>query len=578
MIQSTNPVILYELPLNVTIQKILKDQTTLILWITSNPSLTLILKQERPSLNILKITGANYHEFEMTLSAIQNQQVDILVLGIEQLLNKPKLDTILQSMTITPHIVVDHIHHWSPISFDYRPEYENLTLLAQKFKDASWTLISHCLSSYDVEIITSKITLSDVIKEKNNLKLQNHIKVDSWHQLCQLIYNKTTSQSHLIITHDYLEAQWIAFLLNKLTPCGVVHRKVEETKKVDTLQAWQKKQISSLVITSDTILPYPYPKIDLVIWVDYPISKYQWLDSMHTYQTSTLAIITNHQPSFNQSAMHQFPYDGRLNEITRVLKEQKHGLTMREIERYYNIESYTLEKAMKGLRVFKGVNKQNMKYFPLDHWHFPLNIIKSIHKNKIKLFHQLLESINPPDNYLSENHLEIEDTITHSAMPIRPKILFPTNFYEKSLIASHHQTDYGYLFATYPYKTRTRVYDIHRLINQFKKEDETLSIVPFIDGEIELLEVINQLSNRLNFPINQVFHSFDSSSLNKMQNPFYKMTMIKNQTKLIHTQYLSDCVVVIANHGDHFWQMGVVGYELLSNNMCKRVIMIFNQF
>ncbi len=578
MIQTHKPVTLHELPINEsTIHTIFKNAAPMVLWVTSNPSVAHLIKQIKPAYQVRCITGANNNEFDDILNAIENQKVDVIVLGIEQLLNQPKLERILKLITSISHVVVDHIHHLSPISFDYRPEYEHLSILFNALTQAHWSFISNSLSESDFKAITFKVNIHH-IKNSNQLNrsISNH-QVNDISQLIQLLSETIMESRTLIVTHDYFEAEIVAFLLNQLMPCGVVHRKVEESKKVQTLNEWQSGIISCLVITSDTILPYPYPFVDQVIWLDYPLNWYQVAFYKELYAAKKHAIMTYHDPSYLQISMHQFPFDHRLEEIMITLENNHHGLTMREIERFINIDSYVCEKAMKGLRVFGQVDKRSMHYFPIEGTTFSKDELEGIHSKKLAYFKDFLADIVKTEPFQLQVDDNIRHVVTHSAMPIRPKVLFPITFYPKSLILKNHQTEYGYLFISFPYNPYTRAHDIDSIMTSNLKDNETQSIVPLYHHETDMSELIKHLSQLNQSPIHHIFDKFDASLLHTMKNPFHKMTMIINQLTLLKTSYLSDSVFVVANHGDHFWQMGVVGYELLSRNMCKKVIVIFNQ-
>ncbi len=578
MIQTHKPVTLYELPINEsTIHTIFENPAPMVLWVTTNPSVAHLIKQVKPTYHVQRITGANHNEFEVILNAIENQHVDVIILGIEQLLNQPKLERVLKLITSISHVVIDHIHHFSPTSFDYRPEYEYLNILFNTLTQAHWSLISNSLSVFDYESITSKINVDHI--KKHSLPNPSI----ACHQVCdisQLIQrlSETIIYTHtLIVTHDYFEAETIAFLLNQLMPCGVVHRKVEETKKVHTLSQWQHEVSNCLVITSDTTLPHPYPLVDQIIWLDYPLSWHQLTFYKELFAAKKHVIMTYHVPSYSQSSMHQFPFDHRLDEIMMTLKTNHHGLTMREIERFINIDSYVCEKAMKGLRVFGQVDKKSMHYFPIESITFSKDELESIHSKKLSYFKEFLADIVKTESFQLQVDDNVHHIVNHSAMPIRPKVLFPITFYPKSLISKHHQTEQGYLFIRSKYDPYKRAQDIHNIMVSNSNDVDTKSIVPLYNQEENISELIKHLSQLNQSAIHHVFDKFDTSLLHTMKNPFHKMTMIMNQFTMLQTDYISDCVFVVANHGDHFWQMSVVGYELLSRNMCKKVIVIFNQ-
>ena len=578
MIQANQPVTIFELPISKsTIQTLLKHHSPFMLWVTSNPSIAHMIKQVKPNYNVQWITGANINEFDDVVAAIEQQQVDVIVLGIEQLLNQSKLTKILNLITSVSHVVIDHIHHYSPTSFDYRPEYEYLNILFNTLRQAHWSLVSNSLSEFDYEIIKSKINIHYV--EKNDQHLDHVMKhqVFDLSQLIQLLNETIMHKSSIIVTHDYVEAEIIAFLLNHLTPCGVVHRKVDESKKVLTLNQWQTEEISTLVITSDTALPYPYPSVDQTIWLDYPLSLQQLEFFKELFAAQKQMIMTYHSPSFSRSSMHQFPFDHQLDEIMMTLKTNNHGLTMREIERFINIDSYRCEKAMKGLLVFGQVIKRNMHYFPIADKPLIKEEVENTQSKKITCFQDFISKINQNETYQPDVSDTIYNIVNHSTMPVRPKILFPITFYPKSLILKHHQTEQGHLFIRSIDDPYLRALDIHHIMTSNENGTDTQAIVPLYNHEDDMSELIIHLSKINPAPVCHAFEKFDASLLHTMKNPFHKMTMIMKQITLQHTDYISDCVFVIANHGDHFWQMGVVGYELLSRNMCKKVVVIFNQ-
>lgn len=560
------------------IQEALNDQK-LIFLITSTPSYALKLKNDFPNKNIQSITGANHHEYQDVLYLLGQQLIDILVLGIEQLINPTKLDAVLDLIhDQLGFVMVDHVHHASFFNHDTKFEYLKLNELHIKLNHVPWYLYSHALSQADIRALSNSFDeITNAFSTHHSLTLTFY-SANKLQQL-QTLVNYANKGSVLVVAHDYLKAEMIANKLNCLVLAGVIHRKVEETTKVFLTKQWQAGKLNLLVTTSDTLLPFPYPLVDTVAWIEPPLNKIQLLEWHSLFNAKESIVIGNiSDQSYLQASLHQVPYNETLNTIVKTIKDSPEGLTMREIEHYINIDTYTLEKALKGLRAMHAIKKHNSKYIIEQDWKLDASLSKdissSMQEEHTQLVRYLKQHEQPPVNEISDNTIHV---FNHVALKLRPRVLFPIGFYPKSLIPNHLMSLPGFVFEELSLNINQRADDIVKLIEESKIDVMDLSVVLLSKLNDHVHDVAKVVANRLNVPLSLAFEEFDSCVLSLNLNPYHKMKAIMNQIKLLPTETLKTTVVVIADHADHYWQMAVVAYELLSNSRCKKVMVVFNQ-
>lgn len=560
-----------------SINRALLDEK-LILFITSTPSYSFVLNQAFPTKNIQSITGANNHEYQGILKALRHQEVDILILGIEQLINPTKIDVVLSIITRhVGHVIIDHIHHLSLYSHDIKAEYFTLKKLYATLKQAQWHLFSYALSIQDKQVIADVFTSVSDSTTKTTIPIAYYS--TSKTQQLQLLLDYAEQGNILIVSHDYIQAEITAFKLNRLIPSGVIHRKVEETNKVALTSKWQQSSLQSLVTTSDTLLPYPYPSVDTILWIQTPLNLTQMQEWHHRFSAKQSIVVGSIESNaYCLAASHNFPYDETLTQVIKIISNHPQGLTMREMEHYLNIESYTLEKVLKGLKAFEATKKVQSKYVVHKPWE--LNQLYSLTIQKVQqqahqtlrdilLQHQLRETMHVSD--------KVEDVYNHVALPLRPKVLFPIGFYPKSLIYEPWLSKTGYVFEEAYKNIQLRSNDIIHIINGLSDTLEEVSIVSLsmYNDSIDLLTM--NINQRLDLPFIRVFNEFDSSVLADNLNPYHKLKAITEQLQLNETSHLKATTFVVADHADHYWQMAVAAYELLSKGLTKQVIVIFNQ-
>lgn len=561
-----------------TIQQALSSNK-LILFISATPSYALVLKQLFPTKNIQRITGANHNEYQINLQALRYHEVDILVLGIEQLINPTKLDMIL---SIIPsnlgYVMIDHIEQMSLFNHDVKAEYFTLNKLYEKLAIATWFLFSFSMSTLDKQEIAHSFALVDDAYLEPSINSIVYYPYDQAKML-QFLVNKAQQCNILIVAHDYIQAQMSAFKLNKLIPTGVIHRKVDESSKVATTTKWQEGILTALVTTSDTLLPYPYPQVDCVVWIETPFSMTQ-VQSWHHRFDASQSLVTGiaKEDSYAQATMHHFPYNQTLTQIVDLVSQHPTGITLREMEHELNIESYSFEKALKGLRALHALKKVQSKYVMDEPWSFNQELAHTIFIKKKQAHNELLETLqkNKATSELVVS-LDVDKVYRYTALPLKAKVLFPIGFYSKSLIPKSLLSEVGYVFEE-PYDDiRQRAVDVIELIDSNSIDKNQLSIMTLSKKNDEIYALGQHLAALLNLQLDDVFDDFDSSTLKEHLNPFHKMSQVKKQVRLHNNHPLKKTTLVLADHADQSWQMAVVAYELLECTSTKRVIVIFNQ-
>ncbi len=561
------------------VQGIVKNKPWPILWITSDLSIASVITETSIDPSVVTISGTNNDRFEQTLIDIANDSYRVVVLGIEQLLNIPKLQRILDVMAHTRTVVVDHAHQLSLANFDHRPELHHLSFIDQALPDAEWLLFSEALSASEIPLIQQQVDVDIQTPLFRQSTSHQAIMVDDLVHTLQTVIDLVSNQRAIMITHDYQLAEMINNMLDHVFPCGVIHRKVDERKKVETLTKWLSKSLDHVVTTSDTILSnHPSESVAMIVWIERPISIQQMDHWTIKFGSKKTIVLIRSEDRPGQHMIHQFPYDHRLSLIHDVLSNHPNGLTMREIERHLNMESYALEKALKGLRVLNGVIKDKLTYKANPQWSIKQDDIQYIRTLKQEAYDQATAEFK---TLLKQDHkVIISDTITQLAtntpMSVKAKVLFPITFYPKSLIDKHLQTETGYVYPMMIPDINTRADSICSLIEN-NADISHVTIVPLSIKNDVIDTLSDHIANKLFIPKRYLIDDFVSDDLKEALNPYHKMKRIKERLTLIHDQPVSDTIVIIADHGDHFWQMAVAGYELLSRSMCLKVIVIFNQ-
>lgn len=546
-----------------------------VLLVTSNPSIALNIQSHFPLLSLAQVTGANNHQFKEIVEKMKSKTIDVMVLGIEQLINPSKLSIIMEHFIDVDTIMIDQIHHLSKTNFDYRPEYENLSLLIKTYTNSDWLLFYSILDDTDVTNLrlTFDIKSTSIIHPNTSY---TYVSYDGVDRLKYLVDHARKYKS-VFITHHYLQAEIIANQINQFLACEVVHRKVEETKKVESIKKWQSGLLDHIVITSDTTLPHPFSKVDAVVFLEPPISEAQVTYFQQLYQSSlTLLVFNKDKFMYEDSALHQFPYDELLNDVIDCLTQNPTGLTMRQMEHTINVDSYQLEKAMKGLKAYNAIKKDKLVYMLDQPFYLTPKQIQLHHNVKYQAYDAFKNKLQPSYTHLMPVDEHIMTTFYHHPLTVRPKVLFPTGFFKQSLIKKEHRSEHGYVFAVdYP-KIHERAIAIDKLIQKNYK-NEQITVTSLSKENDKVSELALYLHNHFFYDYKRVFEQFDSSLLKVNLNPYHKMKAILEQLKIIHSSSYHDVLVIVADHGDHFWQMGVLAKILLEGNLIKKVVVIFNQ-
>ncbi len=547
-----------------------------ILLITSTPSISTTIKNACNTEKVYEITGANNNEFKLIVEHMKNRNVDVLIMGIEQLLNENKREIIIELYNYADIVMVDNIHHLSKTNFDYRPEYENIQYMLQTFITSQCFLYAYALSKEDIHVLSLNFPYLLNSFSEPEIFYSYYSNLDE-QRLASIVF-LATNYSVVCITHDYLFAEIFANQLHRFVSSGAIHRKVEETKKVKTTLTWQSSLLTSLVITSDTILPYPYPHVDHVIWLDMPVSKQQ-VSFYHQLFIATKSLLVFNKESYtpNNVFVHQFAYNNLLNEVVQSIKNNPSGLTMREIEHFIDGESYVLEKAMKGLKAYQALKKEKLVYVLDQTFQLTNTMINNHQAMKENDFRSLFDTLHQKDDIDAKITPEITQTMYHYALSVFPKILFPIGFYNSSLIKKEHQSDAGYVFYKSYMNIDDRAQAIKGILDHLNISNTDISITCLCDENDSIETLMKYYARKHGVPFFKMFSSFRSDLLKNYFNPYHKMTCIMSQFKLIRKTELNDITIVFADHGDHFWQMGVVAKALLEEKLTKRVIVVFNQ-
>ena len=544
-----------------------------VLIITSMPSISLVIQDQIFDLRLYEITGANHNQYPFVIDKLQNQDLDILVLGYEQLINPPKLNDVIATYQQVDYVLIMNINQSIPSNFDYRVEFENLPLILRAFNQAQFMFFAYALSESELKELESRYSLEHHFQTNNQNALFYELDVyERFNPLLEILKGQAT----IIIVHDYDEATMLANQINHFIPCGVVHRRVAEIQKVIYQDQWQAGELANLVITSDTILPFQHPEITQIIWVSPPISHSQMEFFHHFLQVKQTYLLFN-KNHYNQSHIftHQFMLDQSLNDLLNLLKAYPDGLTMREIERHVDGNSYTLEKSIKGLLVFGALKRKKAGYILDQPFYVTTSMAQVYAQAKMDQYHHFIDQLIPSHCPYTIND-DIAITLNHLPLEIPPKVLFPTGFFKQSLIDLNLQSQPGYVFYQAYDNLNQRLTAINQLIQTLDIDLNNLSVT-HLSNDDQIKSLAHHFSESLGLPLSTCFGPFDSSLIKLAANPYHKMKAILNQFNLLSKESLKAMTIVFADHGDHYWQMGVIAKSLLENKMTKQVIVIFNQ-
>ena len=543
-----------------------------VLIITSMPSISRVIQDHILDLRLYEITGANHNQYAFVIEKLQNQDLDVLVLGYEQLINPPKLNDVIATYQNVDYVLIMNINQSIPSNFDYRVEFENLPLIFTAFNKAQFMFFTYALSESELKELETRYHLEHHFQTNNQDAIYYELDVyERFNPLLEILKGQAT----IIIVHDYDEATMLANQINHFQPCGVVHRRVPEIQKVIYQDQWQAGELANLVITSDTILPFKHPEITQIIWAAPPLSFSQ-MEFFHHFLQSKQTYLLFNKNHYDQNHIftHQFVLDQSLNDLLNLLKDYPDGLTMREIERHLDGNSYTLEKAIKGLLVFGALKRKKAGYILDLPFYVTTSMAQAYAQAKIDDYHYFIDQLIP--DYCPYTIDDVADTLNHLPLVVPPKVLFPTGFFNRSLIDINLQSQPGYVFyKTYDHLNQ-RINAINKLLASLEIDLNDTSVT-YLSKDDDVKSLAQHFSQGLGLPLSTCFGPFDSSLIKRAANPYHKMKAILNQFNLLSTKLLKATTIVFADHGDHYWQMGVIAKSLLENKMTKQVIVIFNQ-
>ncbi len=545
-----------------------------ILLITSTPSVANVILNIDKSLRVYQITGANNNLYPFVMEKIQKKEVDVLILGIEQLINPRKLNDVMNYYQSVNHVFIMNINQILPSNFDYQPEYETLPAVLRAFPQADVSLFSYTLDQ------TAIIQLTKYFGPINNQYRQldinfNYYEFDMFiriEPLLELLHEEST----VVLVHDYDEATLLAHQINQFRPCGCIHRRMAEVIKVQNQIHWQNHLLDCVVITTDMILPFNHPLITQVIWATMPVDQQQLEYFSHYFNVDQTFLLFNKQEITHDDVMtHQFVMDDAINKLITLLHQHPEGLTMREIERYLDGNSYLLERTIKGLLVKQAIKRKGAGYVVDQPYQLSQAEIDTHHQQKQAAFQQLYNALVPsPHPFKITN--QHDDYLKHLPLPVAPKVLFPTGFFKQSLIDPSLQSDNGYVFALAYDHLEHRIEAIDTLLKSLSINYDDVTITNFsLDDQVKHLA--QTFSEHYKVEFKNVFAPFDSSILKRKHNPYHQLKAIMSQFELLIASPIKPICLVFANHGHHFWQMGVLAKVLLENQLTQRVIVIFNQ-
>src|SRR5690554_573731 len=179
-----------------------------VLLITSTPSISKLIKKYSSITNVYEVTGANNNEFKAIINHIKNKSVSVLIMGIEQLINEVKRDAIIELYNYADVLMVDHIHHLSLTSFDYRPEYENISLMMQSYATSETFFYAYSLNQRDINILNQQFP--QCINQFNQPPIDFMYTSYEDEKRLALLVSLVANNNIVCISHDYLLAELIA--------------------------------------------------------------------------------------------------------------------------------------------------------------------------------------------------------------------------------------------------------------------------------------------------------------------------------------------------------------------------------
>lgn len=546
------------------------------------------------------VSGNNSHQFDALLQDAKKGNIDLIIVSVEQFVNLEKLEKLLEYTSFSG-VFIDEAHAASSYSVQYAVEYTLLNWLFKKVNDVAFILDSSLATEQDIHVLQQHFPFKHIALTKQIFKPTIVCKATSQSkdQLAHIVsLIKQSSALVLIVAFDFDHADWLyAHLKALLFSVGVVHRKVEETSKVETINHFNNLQLDAVIISNDTDLGLDHPAIDTIIYTFMPLNKQATLNHAQKGNVNgTLAIIfLENQFNYDSYSSVLLIDNKHHQEAFNIIKKHPNGISMREIEHTYNIDSYQLEKIVKALKVKGFTKKESLVYqailpeYKLDqddidrhhqyfyHQYQQLNqIIKNSEcLNQFLFNHQhtcsQCSSCNP--DILPLENLDIE--LDHHTMMIHPKKILPKALYPKAIIPHEYLSKPGYTLV-HDFSDKGRWVDVMiKLIVDLKAQLSNPVIISLSEFEASEVnqDMLYQVSKATQLELIQPFLSSDKKIKQKeYKNPYHSVSAALSVLTLDQRFPMTNQdAILLLTHKDQGWFIAIATELLLSNKIVSSV-------
>lgn len=347
--------------------RLLRDQgagPTLII----SPLLSLMRNQiesaQRIGIRAATINSSNRNDWNVVLTQLNSDQIDVLLISPERLANEEFRDKYL--MPIAGRIglfVIDEAHCISDWGHDFRPDYRRIVRILQALPPNIPVLATTATANNrvvaDITSILGNIEVQRGTLNRQSLRLQTiHLSGQAERMawlaqhvpqlpLSGIVYVLTVADCERVA--DWLQSQGI--------DAAAYHGSIESSQREQLEQRLLSNNIKVLVATTALGMGFDKPDLGFVIHFQRPSSVvhyYQQVGRAGRAVHDAYGIMLSGDEDdeiadyFIRTA---FPPDAHVNDILDVLAQAEDGLSTTQIEARLNLSYGQIEKVIKQLQV-----------------------------------------------------------------------------------------------------------------------------------------------------------------------------------------------------------------------------------
>lgn len=374
------------------------------------------------------ISGAHTNRFSDALNQFDQQLINGLIISFEQTLNPTKFIQILNSIKDVDVLVLDQVHRGHLHSLYYSIEME---VMVQHINSIQPKKIHQIVAAYQ-----APLNIKDSIVHQ--LKISNKVHQFPLNLQVCLAY-VSQFQRVLWIAQSFNEANTVsAYLSFADISHALIHKKVEETIKVNMQEKFIQHELHSCVTTVETQLPLDIQGIDCVVFT-FNVRSDQVLSYFSPYVNENATwMMVDWFKSMDLSVLGH-PINQNMIDFIHHVSMIEGGCSMREAERTLNIDSYEFERIIKFLKGRSIIKKIGLKYV--------LDQSEAIHA----LYEEQSESFVAKRNFNVFKHEHATESLPQGVIfPISSKKIMPVGFYGFTTIPQQLKHEDGFVFASQP--------------------------------------------------------------------------------------------------------------------------------